>query len=115
MYTQVNSRIKRLARVRRVRAKIVGTAERPRLVISRTLRSISGQLIDDSAGITLASASDRGLTGLPIEKAKQVGLHLAEAAATRKIVHVVFDRAGLRYHGRVAALAAGAREGGLQF
>ena len=110
----------RLRRQVRVRKKIFGAPERPRLVVTRSARHISAQVIDDTLGRTLASASTmeaalRTATGDKSEKAKQVGGLVAERAKAVGIENVVFDRAGNKYHGRVAALADGAREGGLKF
>jgi large subunit ribosomal protein L18 len=107
----------RMRRHRRVRGKVAGTAERPRLVVFRSNRGIDAQLVDDQAGRTLASASWKavGSTGSRIEQANAVGKALAEAAKKAGIEACVFDRAGYLYHGRVKALAEGAREGGLQF
>jgi large subunit ribosomal protein L18 len=109
------------ARVRRhlrVRKKVTGSAERPRLVVTRSARHIFAQLVDDAVGGTLVSASTldasiRGSEGDKTDKAKQVGSLLAERAAAAGITAAVFDRGGRAYHGRVAALADGAREGGL--
>jgi large subunit ribosomal protein L18 len=108
----------RLKRRRRVRAKVRGTAERPRIAVFRSNRGISAQLIDDEAGRTLAAvnwieASLRDLKGS--EQAKKVGELMAERAKAAGIDTVVFDRGGYQYHGRVQALADGAREGGLTF
>jgi large subunit ribosomal protein L18 len=102
----------------RVRKKIFGGPQRPRLVVTRSARHISAQVIDDTQGRTLASASSmeaalRAATGDKSEKAKQVGGLIAERAKAAGIGQVVFDRAGYSYHGRIAALADGAREGGL--
>jgi large subunit ribosomal protein L18 len=107
----------RLRRHRRVRAKVAGTAERPRLVVYRSNRGISAQLIDDQAGRTLASASWKAVSssGSKTEQAAAVGKALADTAKKAGIDTCVFDRAGYLYHGRVKALAEGAREGGLQF
>ena len=107
----------RLRRHRRVRGKIAGTAERPRLAVFRSNRGISAQLIDDAAGRTLASASWKAVsaTGSKTEQANVVGKELAAAAKKAGIETCVFDRAGYLYHGRVKALAEGAREGGLKF
>lgn len=113
--TKVSSREQRYNRVRRIRAKVSGTAQRPRIAIYRSLTHISVQAIDDTVGRTIVSASDRGLAGTPTEKAQQVGQQLAEALVAKNIKTVVFDRAGFRYHGRVAALAEGARQAGLMF
>jgi large subunit ribosomal protein L18 len=116
------SRKARLRRHRRVRAKISGTAERPRLNVFRSLGNIYVQVIDDIAGHTLVSAStiDRELRGQVAEKnkteaAKMVGVLVAQRAQALGIKQVVFDRGGYRYHGRVKALADGAREAGLEF
>jgi large subunit ribosomal protein L18 len=104
----------------RVRKKVFGASERPRLVVTRSARHISAQVIDDTQGRTLASASTmeatlRATTGDKSDKAKQVGGLIAERAKAVGIESVVFDRAGYKYHGRVAALADAAREGGLGF
>jgi large subunit ribosomal protein L18 len=109
---------KRLKRRRRVRAKIHGSAERPRIAVFRSNRGVFAQLIDDDAGRTLASASWiepelRTLKGA--EQARRVGATLAERARAAGIQTAVFDRGGYQYHGRVKALADGAREGGLAF
>jgi len=109
------------ARVRRhlrVRKKVTGSAQRPRLVVTRSARHMFAQLVDDAAGSTLVSASTleasiRGSEGDKTDKAKQVGALLAERATTAGITAAVFDRGGHAYHGRVAALADSAREGGL--
>ena len=107
----------RLRRHRRVRGKITGSAERPRLMVYRSNRGIFAQLIDDDSGKTLASASWLGLKhkGDKTSQATEVGKALAAAAKKAGIETVVFDRAGYLYHGRVKALAEGAREGGLSF
>jgi large subunit ribosomal protein L18 len=108
----------RLRRHRRVRSKISGTAERPRLVVFRSNRGIFAQLVDDASGRTLASASWKaisGSSGSKTEQAAQVGKALAAAAKSAGIERCVFDRGGYLFHGRVKALADGAREGGLQF
>ena len=102
----------------RVRKKIEGSAQRPRLVVTRSARNVFAQLIDDTAGNTLAAASTleesiRAATGDKTAKAKQVGALLAERAVQAGISAAVFDRGGYAYHGRIAALADGAREGGL--
>jgi large subunit ribosomal protein L18 len=102
----------------RVRKKIEGSAQRPRLVVTRSARNMFAQLVDDTVGNTLASASTleaaiRGAEGDKTAKAKRVGSLLAERATQAGISSAVFDRAGYAYHGRVAALADGAREGGL--
>lgn len=109
----------RLKRRRRIRAKISGTAMRPRLAVFRSAKNIYAQLIDDKNGVTLAAAStmDKDFNGFGgnIAAAKQVGLAVAERAKAAGIEEVVFDRGGFVYHGRVQALADGAREGGLKF
>lgn len=108
--------INRLARKRRIRAKIAGTAERPRLSVSRTLTRISAQLIDDESGKTLVFASTLEAKKKPnMDGATHLGTLLAKKAKDAKITGVVFDRAGYKYHGRIKALADAAREGGLQF
>jgi large subunit ribosomal protein L18 len=108
----------RLRRRRRVRARIHGNAERPRLSVYRSNRGVFAQLIDDDAGRTLAAASwtEPELRKLDsMEQAKRAGQLLAERAKAAGIESCVFDRAGYRFHGRVAAIAEGAREGGLRF
>ena len=107
----------RAARHRRVRKKVIGTPERPRLAVYRSNRHIYAQVIDDVAGRTLAAASTlgNGASGDPKKKAKEVGLAVAEAAKTAGIGKVTFDRGGFKYHGRVKALAEAAREAGLTF
>jgi large subunit ribosomal protein L18 len=106
-------------RHRRVRRKIVGTAERPRLAVHRSNRGIEAQLVDDFEGKTLAYAGHVGLPktfkGSKTEQAAEVGKLLAAAAKKAGVETVVFDRGGYLYHGRVKALADGAREGGLKF
>lgn len=101
----------------RVRGKISGSAERPRLSVYRSNKDIYAQLIDDKEGKTLASASSRGLKakGTKVEISAEVGKAIAEKAKSVGIETVVFDRNGFIYHGRVKALADGAREGGLKF
>ena len=108
----------RLKRRRRVRAKITGTPERPRISVFRSNRGIHAQLIDDLSGRTLAAVSwtEGDLRGLkPMEQAGKAGELLAERAKAAGVTKVSFDRAGFRYHGRVKALADAAREAGLQF
>jgi large subunit ribosomal protein L18 len=110
----------RLRRQVRGRKKISGTPDRPRLVVTRSTKHITVQVVDDLAGTTLASASTmeadlRGFSGDKTAKAKKVGELVAERAKSAGIEGVVFDRAGNKYHGRVAALADGARAGGLSF
>lgn len=104
----------------RIRTKISGTAERPRLSVYRSNKEIYAQIIDDAAGHTLISASTRdkqlqSVKGTKSERAKQVGTEIAKRAAEKGIASVIFDRSGYLYHGRIKSLAEGAREGGLQF
>ncbi len=100
----------------RIRKKVNGTAERPRLSVFRSNKQIYAQVINDNEGKTLASASSLGLEKLAkMDQAKKVGEILAEKAKAAGVVEVVFDRNGYLYHGRVQALADGAREGGLKF
>jgi large subunit ribosomal protein L18 len=107
---------RRFKRHLRVRNKITGTAERPRLVVFRSLKHIYAQLVDDNARHTLATVSDLGIEeGKKGDRASQVGKLIAERAKSAGITRVVFDRAGYRYHGRIKAVADGAREGGLEF
>ena len=113
--TRVRSRLRRQVRGRK---KVAGTAERPRLVVTHSSKHISVQVVDDLVGKTLASASTmeadlRGFDGDKTAKARKVGELVAERAKAAGVEGVVFDRAGNQYHGRVAALADGAREGGL--
>ena len=112
--------VARKRRHTRVRKKVTGTAARPRLVVSRSSRHLFVQVVDDGTGTTLASASTmeadlRAFDGDKSAKAKKVGELLAERAKSAGVDTVVFDRGGNKYHGRVAALADGAREGGLAF
>ena len=118
--TRTPTTVGRSRRHLRVRKKVTGTAARPRLVVSRSTRHLFVQVVDDSAGTTLASASTmeadlRAFDGDKSAKAKKVGELVAERAKSAGIDTVVFDRGGNKYHGRVAALADGAREGGLAF
>jgi len=119
MVSKKDSNKARLHRHVRVRGKISGTAERPRLSVYRSNSHIYAQLIDDVQGVTLAAASsvekDFGASGGNKEGAKKVGQLIAERAAAKGITEVVFDRGGYVYHGRVKELAEGAREGGLKF
>ena len=111
------NRQERRLRVRhRVRNKISGTQERPRLCVFRSNRQIYAQIIDDTKGVTLAQASSLGMEACPKkEQAAQVGEKIAKVAQEKGIDTVVFDRSGYLYHGRVAELANGARKGGLKF
>jgi large subunit ribosomal protein L18 len=109
---------RRLKRRRRVRAKVRGTAERPRISVFRSNRGIFAQLIDDEAGVTMAAVNwtESELRDLgPMDQARRAGEELAQRAKAAGIEGAVFDRGGFQYHGRVKALAEGAREGGLQF
>ena len=119
MVNRPNTNAQRLQRHKRVRAKVSGTPERPRLNVFRSEANIYAQLIDDTNSVTLASASslDKQFDGKGsnCESAKKVGLLLAQRAKDKGISTVVFDRGGYLYHGRVKALAEGAREGGLEF
>ena len=110
-------KINRLRRHRRVRVRLTGTAERPRLAVFKSLNHLYAQVIDDAAGRTLASATTVGRksTGKGMEVAASVGKDIAEKAKTAGISRVVFDRGGFLYHGRIKALADAAREAGLEF
>ncbi len=110
----------RVRRHRRIRKRVIGSASRPRLAVYRSNKHIHAQIIDDVAGATLASASTvepdlRGVTNGNAEAAARVGKAIAERAKAAGVTEVVFDRGGFLYHGRVAALADAAREGGLEF
>ena len=119
MVSRKDSNQARLKRHKRVRAKISGTAARPRLAVYRSNANISAQIIDDEAGRTLVSASTfgKGYEGNGGNKiaARAIGKEIAERAVAMGITEVVFDRSGYLYHGRVSELADGAREGGLKF
>ena len=119
MVKRIDSNAQRLKRHKRVRGKISGTAERPRLAVYRSNAHISAQIIDDENGVTLAAAStyEKDFTALGSNKeaARAVGNTLAKRAIEKGISAVVFDRGGYIYHGRVSELAEGAREGGLKF
>ncbi len=119
MVSKKDKNIQRLKRHTRVRAKVAGTTERPRLAVYRSNANIYAQIIDDVKGVTLCSAStvEKGFDGIGSNKeaAKKVGQKIAERALANGITEVVFDRGGYIYHGRVSELAAGAREGGLKF
>ena len=119
MINRKDTNAARIKRHQRVRKNISGTAERPRLNVYRSLNNIYAQIIDDVKGVTLVAASslDKGFEGYGgnVEAAKAVGKAVAEKAVAAGIKSVVFDRGGYIYHGRVAALAEGAREGGLEF
>ena len=119
MINRPDTRAQRMKRHSRVRSKISGTPERPRLSVFRSENNIYAQIIDDVAGSTLVSASsvEKGFdgNGSNIEAAKKIGALVAERALQKGIEEVVFDRGGYIYHGRVQALADGAREAGLKF
>ena len=111
---------RRYRRHLRVRTRVAGTAERPRLVVFRSLKHIYAQLVNDDQGVTLLGVSDASegvdtTTAGKVNRAKATGKLLAEKAKAAGVTKVVFDRAGYRYHGRVQAIADGAREGGLEF
>lgn len=119
---KLDSRLARKVRHKRVTKKVVGTTLRPRLCVFRSLNNIYAQVIDDSLGQTLVSMStldpqvrDKARQMVKIKKAEMVGSQLAEKVLNRGINHVVFDRGGYRYHGRVKALAEAARQAGLLF
>jgi len=115
---KTNSKTEKRARLhKKIRTRVSGTAERPRLAVFRSNRYMYAQLIDDVLAITVASASDISLDGkmTKVERAATVGKKLAEEAKKKNITTVVFDRGGFSYRGRVQALADGAREGGLIF
>lgn len=122
---QKRVRTLRERRHRRIRARVIGTVARPRLAVYRSLRYIEGQIIDDTTGRTLAAASDRGLDAKNIEpfegrngkmaRAFAAGKLLATRAAAKGVTAVTFDRGGFAFHGRIRALAEGARVGGLKF
>lgn len=119
--TQLRKEISSKLRIRRTRAKVTGTAERPRLSVRRSLKHIYVQVIDDVSSVTVASASDSVLKDVEkkgktkVEIANLVGKIAAEVAKAKGITSVVFDRRDRRYHGRVKAVADGAREAGLEF
>ncbi len=104
---------------KRIRGKISGTPQRPRLAVFRSNAEIYAQLIDDTTGVTVLSSSTKSKsftrTGNKVEQSKAVGMEIAKLALAKDITEVVFDRGGFLYHGRVKALAEGAREGGLKF
>ena len=110
------NRVKLARRHTKIRTKIFGTAEKPRLAVFRSNKYMYAQLIDDVKGNTLASFSSLKASGkTPMDKAKAVGVEIANQAKSKKIESVVFDRGGFRYTGRILAVAMGAREGGLKF
>ena len=119
MVKRIDSNAQRLKRHKRVRSKISGTAERPRLAVYRSNANISAQIIDDVNGVTLVAANtyEKDFEGIGSNKeaARKVGNTLAQRALEKGITAVVFDRGGYIYHGRVSELAEGAREGGLKF
>jgi len=118
MVTKKDKNVSRVRRHARVRAKLSGTKEAPRLCVYRSNKNIEAQIIDDVKGVTLVSSSSMALkleNGSNIEAAAKVGKDIAEKALAKKIKKVVFDRSGYIYHGRVKALAEAAREAGLNF
>lgn len=121
MFKPIDTRTARSRRHRRIRVSLSGTGQRPRLNVFRSLQHIYAQVIDDATGMTLAAASTNepdirtSLSGPKIERARAVGKAIAERAKEKGVSAVVFDRGGYMYHGRIKALADGAREGGLDF
>lgn len=118
MISKQDKNVSRVRRHARVRAKISGTSEAPRLCVYRSNKNIEAQIIDDVKGVTLVSSSSMTLkleNGSNVEAAAKVGKDIAEKALAKKIKKVVFDRSGYIYHGRVKALAEAAREAGLDF
>ena len=118
MVTKKDKNVSRVRRHARVRAKISGTSEAPRLCVYRSNKNIEAQIIDDVKGVTLVASSSMSLkleNGSNIEAAAKVGQDIAQKALAKKIKKVVFDRSGYIYHGRVKALAEAAREAGLEF
>ena len=118
MIKKLDKNVSRLRRHARVRAKLSGTTEAPRLCVYRSNKNIEAQIIDDTKGVTLVSSSSMALkleNGSNVEAAGKVGKDIAEKALAKKIKKVVFDRSGYIYHGRVKALAEAAREAGLDF
>lgn len=113
-YTRINKKERRSLRRARIRSRVRGTATRPRLAIFRSSQHMYAQLIDDAKGVTVVSVSTQGMKKAPKqEQSMMLGEKIAEAAATHKITEVVFDRGGYQYHGRVKAVAEGARKKGL--
>mgnify|MGYP001561454948 CR=1 FL=1 len=109
-------KIARQKRHNRIRSHMHGTAGKPRLVVYKSLMATYAQLVNDDKGVTLATVHDlKKHKGTKLESAKEVGMNIAKLALAQKISECVFDRAGYKYHGRVKAVAEGAREGGLQF
>ena len=117
MFKKADKKASRLRRHLRVRKKVFGTPERPRLSVYRSEKNIYAQIIDDEKGVTLVSASslDMKLNGSNIENAKKVGTEIAKRALEKGITEVVFDRGGYQYHGKVESVADAAREAGLKF
>jgi large subunit ribosomal protein L18 len=117
MIKKISSNVSRKKRHLRIRKTIEGTAQRPRLTVYRSNKAVYAQLIDDQKQTTLfaARSQETGLTGSNIESAKAVGKLIAEKALAGGVTHIVFDRSGYLYHGRIKALAEAAREAGLQF
>jgi len=113
----IEKKLKRLIRHKRVRAKVAGETSKPRLCVFRSNQYIYAQLVDDATGKTILAVNDSDLKGKDkkADSSKKLGKALAEKALEKKISEVVFDRGGYKYHGRVKALAEGAREGGLKF
>lgn len=109
-------RMRKDRRHRRIRAKVFGTKERPRLSVYKSARAVYAQIINDDEGVTLASADSRKIKGkTPEERAHETGIAIAKAGALKKITSVVFDRGGYEYKGKIKTVAEGARKGGLTF
>lgn len=115
MNRQKQKEHKKQRRAYRTRSRIHGTAQRPRLSVHRSLKYMYAQMIDDDAGVTLVSVDDKKLSGKKSDRAQEIGKQLAEAAKAKGIETVIFDRGAYRFHGRIKALAEGARAAGLKF
>ncbi|HVV15137.1 MAG TPA: 50S ribosomal protein L18 [Candidatus Paceibacterota bacterium] len=115
MNKSITKTISRSRRHARIRARVMGTAARPRLAVYKSNRYLHAQVIDDEAGKTIVAGSTKGMKAKKTDAAKALGMALAKAASAAGINEVVFDRGGFRYTGRVAVLATAAREGGLKF
>jgi large subunit ribosomal protein L18 len=115
MSINTDKRIKRFRRRIRVRAKISGTSERPRLAVFKSNKYLYAQLIDDSKGVTIASATSRGAKGKDVDQSALIGKLIADKAKEKKISRVVFDRGGFLYRGKIKAIADSARAAGLTF
>ena len=111
----VSKKTKRVSRHKRIRAKVAGTSERPRLAVFRSNKVVYAQLIDDSKGVTIAAASSKDMKGGARESARKVGEAIAKAAKDKNVSAAVFDRGGFSFTGAIKELADGARDGGLTF